>query len=200
MKRRLNNIATDNADSDVEDEQQLVQRIIAQDVQAFQTVLDTHMTHIFRFAYSTIGDASLAEDITQEACLKLWNQADQWKPSGRLISWLLKITHNLCIDHLRSTKSHMRIEAFEFTLPTESPRADEVIQKNQVAYMITQALSALPERQRTAIMLTHYSDCGHAEAAEIMGVKIKAIESLIARGKKRLKELLGRHKNILLDR
>jgi RNA polymerase sigma-70 factor (ECF subfamily) len=184
---------------DPEEESALMSRIATGDRAAYTEMADRYMTSIFRFAYSMTGDVASAEDITQEACLRLWRNAGQWKPSGRVRSWLLRIAHNVCMDEMRAAKPGMPLEDFETTLASSEPDARMQTQDSQVSDIVKTALFKLPERQRTALMLVHYSGCSNIEAAGIMELSVDAVESLLARGKQGLKGLLGGMKDNLLE-
>lgn len=181
------------------DESLLMGRIAAKDDEAFATIVSHHMTSIYRFAYSITGDAAMAEDMTQETCIRLWKNAGQWKPEGRVRSWLLRIAHNLCMDGLRAAKPTLPLEKLESSLASNEPDAGAAMQESQISRIVKQALFELPERQRIALMLVHYSGCSQGEAAEIMGASVDAIESLLARGKLGLRNLLSGMKEDLLE-
>ena len=172
--------------------------IVAGSASAFKAVMDAHMTSVFRYAYSVLGDAALAEDVTQETFSRLWSQAARWMPKGRVKSWLLKIAHNLCIDEIRRTRSHIDIDAVEPVLPDTARGPRENMAREQTADIVRQALFALPERQRAALVLVHYHDRTNIEAADIMGVSVDALESLLARGRRTMKDVLAGQKVNLL--
>lgn len=191
MANKGNDTEDPKALSGQEDEAALMRAIAEGDKAAFERVVDMYMAQIYRFCYRMLGDGTRAEDATQDCFVRLWNSAGSWKPSGRIRSWLLRIAHNLCIDELRSLKSHEPIEDHTYHLAVAQPSPQQALQRLEASREIHLALAALPERQRTALMLIHYSECSHIEAAEIMGVSIEAIESLLARGKRGLREILG---------
>lgn len=200
LKNRPENAAAHIYDMSPDEELLLMQRIAVGDRDAFSEVLDKYMTYVYRFSFSLLKDRARAEDITQESCLRLWNNAAQWKPPGRVKSWLLRIVHNLCMDDLRSAKNHMQIEdCAESALVSTEPDPRQHTQERQVSDIIRAALLELPERQRAALMLIHYSDCTNPEAAAIMGISVDAVESLLARGKRTLRDLLGKDKDTLLE-
>lgn len=182
-----------------DDELVLMSQIAEGNTDAFQTVLDAHMLPIYHFAYSILRDVSAAEDITQETCVKLWNHAKNWTPDGKIRSWLFRITHNLCIDEIRKRKPHADIDVFADSIADNTGDAIHHIQESEVSRTIKDALFTLPVRQRTALMLVHYSDCSNREAADTMNISVDALESLLARGRKALKEKLNNHKDKLWE-
>lgn len=173
------------------DEAALMQRIAQGDRIAFSHVVDGHMNGVYQFCYRILGNHAQAEDAAQDCFIRLWNNASSWQPTGKIKSWLLRIAHNLCIDEIRSFKSYDPIEDHEFRLASVEPDPHQALQRLQDSKEVKDALAQLPERQRMAITLVHYSECPQAEAASIMGVSVDAVESLLARGKRGLKEILG---------
>ena len=139
-----------------------------------------------------LGDAAEAEDVAQEAMLRLWKIAPDWQ-AGRAkpSTWLHHVTRNLCIDTLRKRQKSSRDEMEEPI--DDSPGAmDGLIAQDRAAAM-NSALARLPERQRIAIHLRHFEEHTNMEIAEIMGVTVETVEGLIGRGKRKLVEML-RHR------
>jgi RNA polymerase sigma-70 factor (ECF subfamily) len=181
-----------------EEERDLMRRIAAGDRRAFETVISFYMTDIYRFALSISGDAAKAEDIAQETCIRLWTRADSWAAAGRVKHWLFTIAHRLCIDELRGRKSHQPLESVEFTLRDPANDPHQALVEKQRAKAVREALMALPERQRTAVMLVHYAGFSNPEAASVMELSVDAVESLLARGRQGLRDRLGSRKALLL--
>jgi len=184
---------------DVHDEMSLMVRVAAGDARAFEVILDGHMLAIYHFAYSIVRDACAAEDVTQETCVKLWRNANNWVPDGRLRSWLFRIAHNLCIDEIRRRRPHADIEMFAESLAGDGRDAGDALHESDVSRVVKAALFELPVRQRTALMLVHYSDFSNNEAAATMEISVDALESLLARGRRGLKDILGKHKDKLWE-
>lgn len=182
-----------------EDDLVLMTQIAQGNTEAFQIVLERHMLPVFHFAYSILRDVTTAEDITQETCVKLWNQAGNWTSDGKLRSWLFRIAHNLCIDEIRRRKPHADIDSFADSIVDGNESAHDCIMQAETSQIVKDALFQLPVRQRTALMLVHYSDCSNREAAEAMEISVDALESLLARGRKALKDLLSSHKDKLWE-
>lgn len=166
---------------------------------AFQTVLDLHMLPIYHFAFSILRDASAAEDITQETCVRLWNQAKDWRPEGKVRSWLFRIAHNLCIDEIRKRRPHADIDIFAESIADDRIDSVRRIEETQASQTIKSALFQLPVRQRTAIMLVHYSGHSNREAADTMGISVDALESLLSRARRSLKEILQDKKDVIWE-
>ncbi len=140
------------------------------------------MAHAFRL----LGNRTEAEDVTQEAMLRLWRQAPEWQQDrAKVTTWLYRVVANLCIDRLRRAKRLAPLEAAGDPADGSSG-APEQLQETARAEALQHALDALPERQRQAVVLRHIEELGNPEIAEVMELSIEAVESLIARGKRAL--------------
>lgn len=146
---------------------------------------------IYAASYRMLGSKAAAEDTVQETFLRLWRHAAKWKPQGaKFETWLYRVAMNLCLDQLRKAKR----EAPEDAAPERADGADRQDQKIFAAerrFAIDEALEKLPERQRLAITLCHYQELSNIEAAEIMGISVEALESLLARGRRALRTSLA---------
>ena len=176
----------------VPDDDFLLKQFAEGNSEAARVLMDRHAYRILRLATSMLCETRDAEEVTQEAMLRLWNVAPQWKPGKAKVStWLWRVTSNLCIDRLRArpTISLDSIEEPEDGLPT----VDEKLLSNDRAAALRHALEKLPPRQRAAVALRHLEGLPNKEIAESLGTSIDAVESLVARGLLALKsQLLGR--------
>lgn len=166
----------------------LVARVGSGDSAACRALMDAHLGRVHAYAWRMLGDAQEAEDVAQEAFLRLWRQAGKWRAEARVGTWLHRVAHNLCIDRLRQRRGDTGEEPPDLPDPGAGPAGDR--QRAQVAKAVEAALRRLPERQRAAIALVHYQELGNIEAADIMGVSVEALESLLARGRRGLREAL----------
>ncbi len=149
---------------------------------------------IFQMATRVLKDKAEAEDITQEAMLRLWRIAPTWRTGEAHVgTWLYRVALNLCRDRLRRRKG--RDVALDEVAEPEDDRASaaERMQETSRTKALEQALSELPERQRQAVILRHLQELSNPEIAEIMEISVEAVESLTARGKRSLAaKLAGR--------
>lgn len=167
-----------------------MERVARGDRAACRTVMDYHLKPVLGLAFRLLGDGAEAEDVAQEAFIRLWQQAPRWRPEARVGTWLFQVARNLCIDRLRR-----RRESIPATLPEVPDSRDtpeRAYQRSQVAARVHQAVGALPERQRTAIHLVHFQGMDNREAARMLNVGVRALESLLARGRRTLKDRLGK--------
>jgi len=168
----------------------LVARAGQGDRAAAQALIARHLPKMLTLARRMLGDPAEAEDAVQEAFLRLWTHASRWRPGGaKFETWLYRVTMNKCYDRLRRRTPASLDEAAEISDP--APGADKMLENAGLAAEIDSALAALPERQRAAILLCHHQECGNIEAAEILGISVEALESLLARGRRTLRARLG---------
>jgi RNA polymerase sigma-70 factor (ECF subfamily) len=140
---------------------------------------------VFAQAYRMLGDRAEAEDVAQEALMRLWKIAPQWRQGEAKVStWLYRVTANLCTDRLRKRRS---VGIDEIPEPEDDAVGPaEALQEKARFDALQAALDALPERQRQAVILRHIEGLGNPEIAEIMDITVEAVESLTARGKRAL--------------
>ncbi len=137
-------------------------------------------------AYRLLGHRAEAEDVTQEAMLRLWQQAPNWRQGeAQVTTWLYRVVANLCTDRLRRGARSAPLEAAGDPADDRAEPAQNM-QEAARAEALQVALNALPERQRQAVVLRHIEELGNPEIAEIMQISIEAVESLVARGKRAL--------------
>lgn len=137
-------------------------------------------------AFRRLGDRAEAEDVTQEALLRLWRFAPAYRPDEAKVStWLYRVVANLCTDRLRRRKPALDLDSVP---EPEDGRASaaEALQERHRQAALRAALAELPERQREAVVLRHLDGLGNQEIAEIMDISARAVESLTARGKRAL--------------
>lgn len=146
---------------------------------------------IFTLAWHMTGDKALAEDITQEVFIKIWQKSHTFSQiKGSAKSWVNRITANTCIDKLRKQQDLSNMpETLEMQVSTYISPDQQVI-SSRAHDAVQQALMMLPERQRLVISLTVYADTSNAETAQIMNISVQAAESLLARARRSLKETL----------
>ena len=150
---------------------------------------------IYASCYRMLGAKHAAEDATQETFLRLWRHAGKWKPQGaKFETWLYRVAMNICLDQLRKTKREAPEEAAPDGMEgraDSADRQDQTLFLSERRFAIDEALEQLPERQRLAITLCHYQELTNIEAAEIMEISVDALESLLARGRRALRDALA---------
>lgn len=153
---------------------------------------------VFAQAFGLLGDRAEAEDVAQEAMMRLWRIAPEWEAArAKVTTWLYRVTANLCTDRLRRRG---RVEPGLDGLPERAdpaPGAEARLQDKARMGALRDALGTLPERQRMAVVLRHVEGCANPEIAARLDVSVEAVESLISRGKRALKAQLSGQKDAL---
>lgn len=176
-------------------DEELMTAVCKGDESAYQAIVKQHLRPISHYAFRMLGNQKDTEDIAQETFIRLWVNASKWQANkAKLITWLHRIAHNLCIDYLRKhgrvqTESDIQVEVGENELQSDEDNRD-----NFRIASLNFAIRNLPESQRSALMLCHYQGFSNKEAAIIMGISVKALESAVSRAKRALRSQLWEYK------
>lgn len=172
------------------DDSALLIRIQNGDRMAFRILLQLHSSRFYRLAYSFVHNQTEAEDIVQDAFLKLWERPDSWNPEAgsAFTTWFYRLVVNLCLGNRKKKRPLQLPETMEIVDGRDSQ--EEILMQNQNEFLLEKQISVLPQRQQTALNLCFYEGLSNQEAARIMGVNIKALQSLLMRAKMTLKNKL----------
>lgn len=180
---------------------ELMKAVCDGDHTAYKTLVNSHIKSVSRCAYRILGNRNDAADICQETFLRVWLHPEKWEPKkSKLVTWLYKIAYNLCVDQVRKSRRNNFVldpqRVFEEILQsTDAEEIHSTIKHRRLNF----GLRMLPENQRSALTLCHYSGFSNKEAAEIMNVSVRALESLLARARRSLKKVLSNLSEINLD-
>lgn len=168
----------------------LVVRAGQGDQAAVQALVARKLSRLLTLATRMLGDRSEAEDVAQEVFLRIWRQAPRWKPGGaRFDTWMHTVAVNLCRDRLRRRREVLVDVAPERPDPTMNAEAALLVESR--ARRVAEALQSLPERQREAIVLHTWQELSNAETAAVMDVSVEALESLLSRARRGLRQALA---------
>jgi RNA polymerase sigma factor (sigma-70 family) len=168
------------------------------DRRAAARLIGKHAPKLLTVARRMLGAQAEAEDAVQEVFLRLWTHAARWQPGkAKFETWLYRVMLNQCYDRLRRRPT-APLEAAE-DMADDAALPDTGLDEGVLAREIARALDVLPERQKAAILLCHFRELGNIEAAEIMGISVEALESLLARGRRGLRSRLEHLKNFAGD-
>ena len=167
----------------------LLEGVMAGDEAAFSALVDRHYSLVFRLSARVLGNAADAEDVTQEAFVKLWRNPPELRNQAALKGWLVRVARNLAIDRLRRARNTSDSELDLLVDTSTAP--DGHLRHGQAADEVSAALAQLPERQRTALQLTYFEALGNQETASIMDVSVEAVESLLSRARRSLRTMLN---------
>ncbi len=171
-------------------DEELVRRVGQGDPAAIQAMVARKLPRMLALAHRMLGDASEAEDVAQDAMLRAWKQAPRWTPGqAKFDTWLHRVALNLCYDRLRRRRE--TVTATPPDRPDTGPAPDRGLLAADVGVRVDAALIRLPDRQREAIILCHYQELTNIEAAALMEVSVEALESLLSRGRRALRQALA---------
>lgn len=171
-------------------DEELLARVAVGDPAAARALIARKLPRLLSLAGRMLGDEAAAEDVAQEAFLRIWKQAPRWRPgAARFDTWLHRVALNLCYDRLRRRREIAFAEPPEQI--DEGPGPGRALEAQDTGRRVGHALQALPDRQREAIVLCHYQELGNIEAAAVMGVSVEALESLLGRGRRALRAALA---------
>ena len=169
-----------------DEDRALLGRIGARDSAAFRTLVERYVPLVLGVARRMLRDDAEAQDIAQEAMLKLWQGGAGLEvgPNG-VRPWLRRVTSNLCIDRIRAGR---RTDVTD-EVPDQAVAASQFVElaRGDLAVRVHAALIALPQRQRQALALFHFEELSQSEVGEILGVSDEAVESLLSRGRRAMR-------------
>lgn len=151
---------------------------------------------VFGHAFRLLADRAEAEDVVQDALVRLWKLAPDWRQGeAKVTTWLYRVVANLCTDRLRKTRG-VALDSVPEPEDDTASAADAMQQRSRVD-ALQEALNTLPDRQKQAVILRHIEGLNNPEIAEIMEIGVEAVESLTARGKRALAKALAGRKDEL---
>lgn len=166
---------------------------------AARALTERLLPRVLGYATRLLGDRAEAEDVAQEAMIRLWRIAPDWRQGeAKVTSWLYRVVTNLCTDRQRARRRRAADALDDVAEPADDgPGAEETMLAADRMAALQAALAALPERQRQAVVLRHIEGLSNPEIAEAMGIGVEAVESLTARGKRALQAALAGRRDAL---
>jgi RNA polymerase sigma-70 factor (ECF subfamily) len=178
----------------MQSDEELMSATARGEMTAFEMLARRHQTSAWNIAFRLLGNADEAEDVAQEAFLRILQAAPRYQPTAAFRTYLYRIVTRLCHDHRRKTAPFDGRDPDAETSPEPSP--DEIAVADEQCHAVRQALDALPLQQRTAVILRYYESLRYDEIADVLGTSRKGVERLLARGKAalaaRLRRFLGK--------
>jgi len=160
------------------------------DTAAFEQIVLRHQDAVWRTAYRMVGDRQSAEDLAQEAFLRVFRAAARYLPTAPFRTYLYRIVVRACLDHLRKKRPQLGLDHAQVTEP--GLPVEQQTEFGERADLVHQAVASLPPKQRSAVVLRYYEGLSTAEIADVMRTTAKAVERLLARGRGALQERLAR--------
>ncbi|WP_244269998.1 RNA polymerase sigma factor [Pannonibacter indicus] len=156
---------------------------------AFRILVERHVDKAYAVAIRILRNPTDAEDVVQDAFMQVWTRRGEWQPGkARFSTWLFRVVTNRCIDQLRRP----RTETMEAAPEIADRAADQVqaMMQEEAAFLLSAAMGQLPDPQRIALVFSYHENLSNAEIAEIMETSVFAVESLLKRGRQKLRHLL----------
>ena len=187
MRLMVNNTQSDS---------EIMARIANGDAQAFASLVKLHLPRAYALAYRTLMNSAEAEEVAQDAFTKVWVKARDYDGSrAAFATWLHRIVVNLCLDRIRQRKYHDGDDALALVADTRES-SESLASNAEEADLVRDAVALLPEQQRLAVSLCYFEEYTNPEAAKMMGLHIKALEGLLVRARKTLREKLSELKEV----
>ncbi len=180
-------------DENQEKDEDLMARVQSGDHEAFSVLVSRHTKLFYTAAYRMCSNQDMAEDVVQDAFLKLWQRPEIWDGArgAKFTTWFYRVVTNQAIDQMRKIKPMAGGDALESLGCAEQQH--EQLERDEQDRVLEQAIQALPERQKVALNLCFYEGLSNKEAADILDVGVKALESLLMRAKAAIRiDLQGR--------
>jgi RNA polymerase sigma-70 factor, ECF subfamily len=170
-------------------DEDLMLRVARGDERAFRILSRRYAARSYGLARRITANNADAEEIVQEAMLRVWVNAPRWRRMAAFRTWLYRVIVNLCLNRRRRKPFAALDEAGDPADP--APNASERLEKNEVDRAVAAAIAELPERQRAAIVLTYHEDLSNAETAAVLDTTVSSVEALLVRAKRTLRAKLA---------
>lgn len=171
-----------------ESDEALMLKIARGDERAFRLLAPRYASRAAGLARRISGSAADAEEIVQEAFLRVWIHAPRWRPTAAFRTWFYRIVFNLALNRKRRAPFSPLAAAGD--PPDPALGAAERMETAERSVMVDSAIASLPPRQRAAIVLTYNDELSNADAAIVLGTSVSAFETLLVRAKRSLRERL----------
>ena len=173
----------------VPSDEELMLAVAGGDRTAFGQLVTRHQRSAWNAAYRFLGNATDAEDVAQEAFLKILDSADRYQPTASFRTYLYRIVAHSCFDFLRRKRHRRYRQLPDITDRAQAPKDTSIASER--AMLVRQAIDALPPSQKMAVILRYYEDLSYREIAAAMSTTIKGVERLLARARASLEGQLG---------
>lgn len=186
---------------DLDPDAALMLRVKQGDVEAFEELVERYKQPIINLCYRTLHDPTEAEDLAQNVFVQVFKSAARYRVSAKFSTWLYTIARNLCLNEIRRRSRHPADSLDLGHLDNEDQpfrqyedkklySAPDQLLQGELVRKVEEAIAALPEAQRTALILCREEELSYEEIALVLGCSLSATKSLIHRGRETLKRKL----------
>jgi RNA polymerase sigma-70 factor, ECF subfamily len=166
-------------------DEELMGRVAQGDEPAFRLLARRYAVRATGLARRITGNPADAEEIVQEALLRVWTNAPRWRPLASFRTWFYRVVLNLCFSRRRKAPDLPLAAAGDPADPAEDPAA--ALERREADRLLASAIAQLPERQRAALALTYDQGLGNAETAAVLETSVASVEALLVRAKRELR-------------
>jgi len=184
----------------------LVKNYMSGDENALTTLINRHQTKIYSFIYSKISDRDISDDIFQDTFIKVIKtlKSNSYNEEGKFLPWVMRIAHNLIIDHFRRNKKMPMFRETEefsiFSLMTDkSLTIENQLISDQVERDLRKIIEELPEDQKEVLVMRMYQDLSFKEISELTGVSINTALGRMRYAILNLRKIIDKHQIILTN-
>lgn len=167
----------------------LMARVAVGDRGAFAALIGRHQEYVHKLAYRFVGRWDVADDLTQDAFLRVYRAASTYTPTAAFSTWLYRLTLNLCRDW-RKSQTHREHASLDERVPA-AEAGPEAVEREELARSVREAVEALPDNQREALILHRFAGLSHREIATVMERSESAVESYVTRAYASLRATLA---------
>jgi len=170
---------------------EIIERCLNGDQAAWETIVRLYWRKVFNVAYKFVGRHDMAEDLTQDVFLKLYKSLDTFDRRANFQTWLISVSRNLCIDHYRSVRKEREtidrdVDANELSPLSHDPGPVAALEQQDRVALLKQAMAALPETLRTAVLMRDIQELSYQEIADKLRLPEGTVKSRINRGRTEL--------------
>ena len=178
----------------------LMKRVGAGDEQAFRELIERHQNAVIGTVTKMLGNTTDSEDIAQQVFIRIWKSAKRYKPSAKFTTYLYTITRNLVFNETRRRSRKKEVSADEREENSHSQiedtphhHPDSELLQAELQQAVDDAIGALPETQRMAVVLRQYEQLSYEEIADVLKTSVSSVKSLLFRARTTLRESLDRY-------
>jgi RNA polymerase sigma-70 factor (ECF subfamily) len=169
----------------------LLRRVARGEAAALAELIRRHQTRLYQIAYRLLKDPLEAEDALQEVFIKVYENAHRFEPKAKVSAWLHRITANYCLNLLRQRRPQESLDQGNGpVVPNSGATPLEALEERDLTHRLQEALEALPENQRRALILKRFGGLSYQEIAAEMGLSPQAVDGLLKRARQFLKKAL----------
>ena len=192
----------DASGDDPERDIRLMEKVRGGDMDAFRELVEAHQHRVIGTVTRMLGDASEAEDLSQQIFVRVWKSAPRWEPTAKFTTWLYTILRNLVFNECRRRARHKTTSLDAATDDPEHPQQfadgnvkppDTAMLDEEMQAAIERSIQELPEAQRMAVIMRRYQDVSYEEIGEVLDLTVPAVKSLLFRARTELREKLRKY-------